>query len=722
MQTRREDSGPLISLTDVAKMGRVSRPAVSNWRRRYEDFPQPVQETGATSLFRLAEVERWMRRHGKRFIVPSVDQRVWSAFGVVRGAVLPEDAAEMAMVLLGLGVLADRLGVTERSALDEALREASDERLLGVFQRLAHSAEWSSGVLDKTVADVLLKQFRPFRPFLESVHAITNEYGPGAVFEALVAMLARSSGKAEVGTPPAMAQLMTTLAEPISGTVYDPACGRGALLYAAHQRVNPGTEVRLVGRERSQAVGQTAQLRLLVHGIIAQIVLGDALTIGAESDLRADLVLADPPFGMSWQQERMPDAFQLPFGIPPRSSADLVWLQHSISRLKPTGTALHVTPFGPLFRSGAEADIRRGLVTSGCVQGIIALPPGLYGSQTSIPVALWIVGSRPSSPAGHGVLFIDAARLGRRVGGRTELSDAEISSIAKRYRTWRDSADSGVIINDVLDGLLRHCTVDVDRLLDEGCNLQPSRWLTDPPADPGLTLEAISAAEQSMRSTRSKLATAADLDVSAAIMLAKDAAPKLTIREMVDRRLLAVTRARRVDSALVGSGDTPLIRPRDLNDFWSMSPSERIDPELLDYQPDLSHPDDVVVLADGPRPRAAVDSSGGSVVAAPLYVLRWSAPKLDPLVTAALITMALNQGHLVEGVVPRIQVHALELPDLDAESGRWLAKALRALVEERRLASAIVDASRELTDRIVVALGSGHMRVRDSAAVAGRRP
>jgi type I restriction-modification system DNA methylase subunit/predicted DNA-binding transcriptional regulator AlpA len=724
MQTRSEDSGPLISLTDVAKMAQVSRPAVSNWRRRYEDFPQPVQETGATSLFQLAEVERWMRRHGKRFVVPSVDQRVWSAFGVVRGAVLPEDAAEMAAVLLGLSVLADRLGVAERTTLDEALREESDERLLSALERLVRKVEWP-GLLDETVADVLLKRFRPFRPFLGSVYSLTNEYGPGAVFEALVAMLARSShssGKAETGTPPTMARLMATLAEPISGTVYDPACGRGALLYAAHQRVNPGTEVRLVGRERSRALGQTAQLRLLVHGISGQVDLDDSLTIGAESDLRADLVLADPPFGMSWQQERLPNAFQLPFGIPPRSSAELAWLQHSISRLEPTGTALHVTPLGPLFRPGAEAHIRRALVTSGLVQSIIALPPGLYGSQTSIPVALWIVGPRPRSTARHGVLFIDAARLGRRVGGRTEVSDVEISDITQRYRAWRDSADSGVIFNDMLHGSLRHCTLNVDRLVDEDCNLQPARWLADPPADPGLTLNAISTAERNMRSTRRKLATAAHPDVSAAITLAKDAAPQLTIREMVDRRLVTVTRARRVDPALIGSGDTPLIRPQDLNDDWSVSPSERIDPDLLDYQPDLSHANDVVVLADGPRPRAAVDSIGGSVVAAPLYVLRWAAPGVDPLVTASLITMALNQGQLVGGVLPRVQVHGLQLPDLDAQSARWLAKALRALIEERRLASEIVATSREFTDRIVDLARSGHMRVGDSTVAVGRRP
>src|SRR5262245_62234340 len=261
-----EDNNALVSLTDVAKMGRVSRPAVSNWRRRYEDFPQPVRETGATSLFRLAEVERWMRRHGKRFVVPTIDQQVWSAFGIVRGAVLPEDAAQSAMLLLGLDVLADRLHASGRTALDEALREASSERLVDALQRLAHRAVWS-GLLDEPLADLDLESFRASLPFLRSVQALATEHGSGRVFEALVAMLTRSSGKVEFGTPPAVAQLMTSLADPISGTVYDPACGRGGLLYTAYRRADQSAGVRLVGRELNRAAGQTARLRLLVHGI-----------------------------------------------------------------------------------------------------------------------------------------------------------------------------------------------------------------------------------------------------------------------------------------------------------------------------------------------------------------------------------------------------------------------------------------------------------------------
>ena len=92
------DTDALVSLADFAEMARVSRPAVSNWRRRYPDFPSPVAETGATSLFRLGDLMAWMAEHGKQLDVRSVDQLVWSALNPARGTVLPEEAAQAGMI------------------------------------------------------------------------------------------------------------------------------------------------------------------------------------------------------------------------------------------------------------------------------------------------------------------------------------------------------------------------------------------------------------------------------------------------------------------------------------------------------------------------------------------------------------------------------------------------------------------------------------------------
>lgn len=709
-----------MSLADIAKMAGVSRPAVSNWRRRYDDFPEPVQETGATSLFQLVEIERWMRGRGKPFVVPSVEQQVWSAFAIARGALLPEDAAHVAMVLLGMAVVADGLGSADRAALDDALQSEHPDRLAAELERLTHKAAWL-GLHDDSVGAVDARLIRLCLPFLLSIDELAREYGPGQVFEALVAMLRRSSrGGGEHGSPPAIAKLIASLAEPIRGTVYDPACGRGGFLYAAHQRVEPGADVQLVGRELDSTAYQTAQLRLLTHGVNAKVFLGDTLASSASADPRVDLVLADPPFGMWWQPGgRTHHRHDLPFGVPPPSRADLAWLQYSIIRLRPTGMAFHITALGPLFRTGAEADIRRQLVTNGLVHAVIALPAGLYGPQTGIPVAMWIVG-RQRSPAGHAVLFMDATRMGARMRGRAELSDADIGAIVERYRAWRDTSRSGRTIDDVGDGGLRHRTIGVDRILDQDCSLHPARWLDDHPDDPRQDIEVVRTVETKLQSTHDTLAGTGHLDVSAVLRPSEREVPSMSVREMVDRRLLTVTRARRVNPALIGSGDTPLIRSQDLADDLSVASSGGIDPGFLGYEPVMSEPGDVIVLAAGTRPRAAVDHSGGAIVAAPLYLLRWSTTEANPLVMAALITRVIER-YSAGIAMPRAPIHSLELPILDAESSKWLANTLRALLEQRRLASVIADASRELADRLVDSLGSGRTRARVPTPTVGHQ-
>ena len=128
------DPDALVSLADLAEMAGVSRPAVSNWRRRNPDFPRPVAETGATSLFRLGDLMAWMAGHGKRLDVRSLDQLVWSALNPARGAVLPEEAAQAGMILLGYLALALRPDKTIPPALRAAIAD-NDQQALGKTPR-----------------------------------------------------------------------------------------------------------------------------------------------------------------------------------------------------------------------------------------------------------------------------------------------------------------------------------------------------------------------------------------------------------------------------------------------------------------------------------------------------------------------------------------------------------------------------------------------------------
>jgi hypothetical protein len=110
-------------MADVARMAGVTRPAVSNWRRRYEDFPNPIEETGAIALFRRADIERWLSANNKRIEPPSLDQIVWSVLNRDRGSIQLEDAMEAGLILLGCKSLASQLGASSVERLRSAVAQ-----------------------------------------------------------------------------------------------------------------------------------------------------------------------------------------------------------------------------------------------------------------------------------------------------------------------------------------------------------------------------------------------------------------------------------------------------------------------------------------------------------------------------------------------------------------------------------------------------------------------
>jgi predicted DNA-binding transcriptional regulator AlpA len=685
------DGDALVSLADVAEMAGVSRPAVSNWRRRNPDFPSPVQETGATSLFRLADLKQWMGRHGKRFNVRSVEQLVWSALNRTRGLVRPEEAAEAGMILLGYLTLAARLGEAELIALRAAI--GGDPRTWE--KHLWHLADeaWRLD-LGKTIGpEIQPSQWADCGSFLGEVFDLALAFGVAEAFEALVAASARGSRVAgEHSTPSSVAGLIMSLAAPISGTILDPACGHGTLLLAASRKA--GAQLTLIGQDINAAACIITRLRMLVHGLSADITHGDTLAGGTPLGGQADLVVADPPFGAYWRPERA--GFEhWTFGVPPPTRADTAWLQYGISKLAPAGLAMLILPHGPLFRGGVEGEIRRRLIGAHCVRAVVALPPALYPT-TGIPVALWIVG-RPEKREGGGVLLVDASQLGYRQRSRTELSDADIDAITNCVRAWQARGELATC------GGVRAAAVPVSTLLDGDGMLVPARWIEDPAKDPAQCLERVVVAEQDLHAAATAFGEAS-FSLPRLVTGGDQTAPRWAIRKISD--MATLIRPRRVDPDAIGTGDTPLIRPRDLGPDMVVTPSEQVDLELLAGPVELTQPGDILVLADGTQPRAGVDHVGGAVVSGSIQMLRPRPGVIDPTVLAALIT-SIAPRYAVGSVVGHVDLAALEVPCPDARMSRWLRQALDVLGEQRRQALAAVQAIDGLRATLVDGLGSG---------------
>ncbi|HPB51582.1 MAG TPA: class I SAM-dependent DNA methyltransferase [Myxococcota bacterium] len=289
----------------------------------------------------------------------------------------------------------------------------------------------------------------------------------GRVYEYFLSQFASAEGKqgGEFYTPRCIVKTLVEMLEPWSGRVYDPCCGsagmfvqsvefirahaRGAIRQAGARSAGvggsrvSGSDISIFGQESNYTTWRLARMNLAIRGIDARIERGDTFKDDRHPDLRADFILANPPFNVSdWDGEHLRDDKRWKYGVPPAGNANFAWVQHMVYHLAPTGTAGFVLANGSMSSNqSGEGDIRKNLVESDVVDCMVALPGQLFYS-TQIPACLWFL---TRDKHGRGlrdrrgeILFIDARKLGR-MADRThrELTDADIARIADTYHAWR---------------------------------------------------------------------------------------------------------------------------------------------------------------------------------------------------------------------------------------------------------------------------------------------
>lgn len=279
----------------------------------------------------------------------------------------------------------------------------------------------------------------------------------GRVFEYMVSQFASAEGKlgGEFYTPRSVVKLMVDMLEPFNGRVYDPAAGSAGMFVQADRFVkNHGgvrNDISVFGQEQNPTTWRLAKMNLALRGIDANLgpQWGDTFTNDLHPDLRADFVIANPPFNVSeWGGQSLRDDPRWKYGLPPAGNANFAWIQHMLHHLSPTGTMATVLANGSLSsKSSGEGDIRKNLVEADLVECIVAMPSQLFYT-TTIPVCIWFltkdktdkqVKSERSQRDRRGeVLFIDARQMGR-MATRTvrELTDHDIAKIADTYHAWR---------------------------------------------------------------------------------------------------------------------------------------------------------------------------------------------------------------------------------------------------------------------------------------------
>ena len=282
----------------------------------------------------------------------------------------------------------------------------------------------------------------------------------GNVYEYFLEQFALAEGRkgGEFYTPRSVVRLLVEMLQPYQGRVYDPCCGSSGMFVQsiefirAHASGNgnarPGLrsgvskakgDISIYGQESNYTTWRMARMNLAIRGIEGQIEHGDSFHNDRHPDLRADYILANPPFNVSdWGGDRLRDDKRWEYGVPPVGNANFAWVQHFLYHLAPRGTAGFVLSNGSMSSNqSGEGEIRKNLIEAGLVDCIVALPGQLFRS-TQIPACLWFLARDRRSRSGK-TLFIDARDMGSMVDRtRRDLTEDDIERIASTYHAWRD--------------------------------------------------------------------------------------------------------------------------------------------------------------------------------------------------------------------------------------------------------------------------------------------
>ena len=436
------------------------------------------------------------KQPNKNSATTGYEAELWQMADALRGSM---DAAEYKHVVLGLIFLKyisdafeEKQAQLETERADGADPEDPDEYLAQNIFWVPTEARWTyikasapqptiGQIVDDAMVsierdnpalkDVLPKDFA--RPVLDQqrlgriVNLVSNiKVGDadarardvlGRVYEYFLAQFASAEGKkgGEFYTPNSIVKLLVEMLEPWRGRVYDPCCGSSGMFVQSLEFIRAHTtgngnggkvvaaDLSIFGQELNYTTWRLAKMNLAIRGIEGDIKHGDTFHDDQHPDLKADFILANPPFNISdWGGERLVEDKRWKYGVPPKGNANYGWIQHIVYHLKTGGTAGFVLANGSMSTNQSnEREIRKNLVEENIIDCMVAMPGQLFYS-TQIPVCLWFLARNRQGgkfrDRVNEILFIDARSLGRMVD-RThrELTNENIQQITNVYHAWR---------------------------------------------------------------------------------------------------------------------------------------------------------------------------------------------------------------------------------------------------------------------------------------------
>jgi len=756
-----------VTLAEIARIAGVGRAAVSNWRRRHDTFPTPVGGTDTSPQFALSQVEEWLRRQGKLDEVGS-RERLWPEFE----ALGDRDAMGRAVAVAGAR-LASLAGEEAGHATDPAARAGDAGRTTGAPGTKEGGATegvpgdtgerphgdtvegrprggpaglpddvsgWLPGGADLSDAQ---------RSLVERAAGLARKHGARDTFDFLLGRWLDTHVRQINVTPPPLAALMAEVAELSRdgeagdvGTVLDPACGTGGLLIAAARQwagevdvPASGAPLRLLGQDVDATQAALATVRLLLAGRSpgrerpweVDVRAGNTLRADPHPDVRADVVLCNPPFNeRDWGYEELATDARWTYGLPPRTEPELAWTQHALSRLAPGGTAVLLLPPGVASRRAGRR-VRAGLLRSGVLRAVVALPPG-SAPPHSVALHLWVLRAPAGggTDAGAGVLLVDAADVQQEPSGGTQragraaidwpLLHRRVLSAIQELRTIQEPRATPA--GDAGEGRSAdHAVVPVIDLLDEEVDLTPARHVPKKATSANLGLR------RSWNRFGTLLHELRDLTAALSALELSGEEPAgqgtVTVGDLLRAGALTMRAGQQPADGVVRTGDAPddAVRMLTVADVlaggrpsgWLTTPDVSAGEDSGSLTVTTS--EEVVVVGAHRAFGAWVDTDAPTVLGSQLYALRADPALLDPWFLAGCLRAPANarQAGTHASTSSRIDVRRLQVLRLPLEEQRRYGEAFRRLTAFERALREAGTIGGKLVDGLTDGIAAGRL-------------
>jgi len=462
----------------------------------------------------------------KVLTIKDMEESLWKSCNKLRGSVEPAEYKHVVLSLVFLKYASDKFFFRRNQLIEQGLSDYIDQVEFYTSENVFYipeSARWDF-IMQQAKQDTIFmtidnalsaieksnKQLEGALPFnyyanlgldktkFASLLDCINNLQPmadqendfmGRVYEFFLRKfaIAEGKGKGEFYTPKSVVNLLAELIEPYDGKIYDPCCGSGGMFVQSMKFVEAhhGNQrnVSVYGQELTKTTFKLARMNMAIRGISADIRLGDTFHSDQHPDLKADYIMANPPFNLKdWREENQlnSDGRWMGYDVPPTSNANYGWILHMLSKLSDNGIAGFILSNGALSADGTELAIRQKLLERGKVEAVIILPAKLFYS-TDISVSIWIINNNKKSrivkkngkeihyrDREKEVLFMDLRTLGTPFEKNyVELSEELRAQVAKDFHHWQTIG---------LEDKIEYCkTVFVNNL--ENFSLIPSKYI-----------------------------------------------------------------------------------------------------------------------------------------------------------------------------------------------------------------------------------------------------